>query len=103
MDKGGKKCSWYMQGKEDSIVDGVTRAGDQGKRCCLPKASCCVSTEGCWLSSAGVGRKDGYQEKNCSGGGDRRICELKVSYIHCLIEENGGKIPRMKGKIPPSL
>lgn len=60
--------------EEDSIKGEVTRAGDPGKRCCLPKARC-------WLSPAGVGRKDGYQEKkttaghtlDCSGGGDRRI------------------------------
>lgn len=57
--------------KEDSIEGEVTRAGDPGKRRCLPKASCCVHrppSELCRLSPAGVGRRDGYRErKNHSG------------------------------------
>lgn len=98
---GRKKCSWYMQGNRTQSRMGVTRAGDPGKRCCLPKASCCVSIERCWLRPTVVGRKDGCQEKKRSG--EDRICELKVRYIRCFMEGNRGKIPRVGGKIPLSL
>lgn len=79
------------------MEDGVTVAGDQGKRSCLAKAKPAV----CPLSGAaraltGMSMKGGTKRKpelrglGGSGGGDRRTCESKVSYVYCLTERKRG-------------